>query len=275
MEQRLLNEKGVIPYVHGGLGNQLFIVSAAFVAHKELNIPLYIFDAPFTHHNILGNNYNKTIFKFFGIHTGFNLSDQKYLENYSYDKNIGVPMAFAPWNSNNLKPGVIMKGYYQFYPALKPYEDEIREKVLKGLNPVPSYTGSAFLHVRRGDFMTNPAFFVLEEDYYRRATELLLKLNPLIKRILVLSTDLEWVKSKQLFKQAIFTIVNEPNELDSLAIMSQASEGAIMANSTFSWWGAFLGAHSRRNPVILPSTWMRSLKPVSLFPEEWHIIGEI
>jgi len=227
MEQRLLNEKGVIPYVHGGLGNQLFIVSAAFVAQKELNIPLYIFDAPFTHHNVLGNNYNKTIFKFFGIHTGFNLSEQKYLENYSYDKNIGVPMAFAPWNSKNLKPGVIMKGYYQFYPTLKPYEEEIREKVLKGLNPVPSYTGSAFLHVRRGDFMTNPAFFVLEEDYYRRATELLLKLNPAIKKILVLSTDLEWVKSKQLFKEAIFTIINEPNELDSLAIMSQASEGAI------------------------------------------------
>lgn len=272
MEQRLLDEKGVIPYVHGGLGNQLFIVSAAFVAHKELNIPLYIFDAPYTHHNILKNNYNKTIFKFFGIHTGFNLSEQKYLENYSYDKNIGVPQAFSPWNSNTLKPGVIMKGYYQFYPTLKPYENEIREKVLKGLNPISSYTGSAFLHVRRGDFMTNPAFIVLEEDYYKSAIELLLKLNPAIKKILVLSTDLDWVRSKQLFKQDIFTIVNEPNELDCLAIMSEASEGAIIANSTFSWWGAFLGAHARRNPVILPSTWMVYPNPVSLFPEEWHVI---
>lgn len=53
--------------------------------------------------------------------------------------------------------------------------------------------------------------------------------------------------------------------------MSLCYSGAICANSTFSWWGAFLGAYSQRNPVFVPRNWIRE-KIWNLFPEEWIII---
>ena len=59
----------------------------------------------------------------------------------------------------------------------------------------------------------------------------------------------------------------------TLALMSLCKAGAICANSTFSWWGAFLGAHGVRAPVFVPERWIGGDKlPVALFPDEWHVV---
>jgi hypothetical protein len=53
--------------------------------------------------------------------------------------------------------------------------------------------------------------------------------------------------------------------------MSLCKGGAICANSSFSWWGAFLGSYSERNPVIIPKRWIKnnSSDPIDMFPSEW------
>jgi hypothetical protein len=64
------------------------------------------------------------------------------------------------------------------------------------------------------------------------------------------------------------TIVDEPDELDGLALMSLCHGGAIIANSTFSWWGAMLGAYPAKATVVYPSKWLQGNKP-DLFPPQW------
>ena len=46
----------------------------------------------------------------------------------------------------------------------------------------------------------------------------------------------------------------------------------VIANSTFSWWGAFLGAYESRNPVYVPKEWIFSNTKCQIFPSEWNLI---
>ena len=86
-----------------------------------------------------------------------------------------------------------------------------------------------------------------------------------------MTDDVQWAKQQDLFKSRLFHIIEHKNELETFNIMTQCHGGAICANSTFSWWGAFLGAHSKKAPVIIPQKWI-NLPIVELFPKEWHSI---
>jgi hypothetical protein len=277
-----LETKGVIPSVMGGLGNQLFILIASFIAHKIHNCPLYIFDNPLPNnkHNKNNFNYNETIFKYFGIHIPYTLDNalRNFLLHGGYHiHNMTHDNGFKRWNPDSMPPGTITSSYYQYYPTMQPYEKEIRELMLKGLNEhankhiLHSTESSAFLHIRRGDYLNNPNMHYIQSlEYYQSAINILLSKKNITK-IYIFSDDIEWVRSISLFQKPLFELVNSDDELYSLHLMSQCKGGAICANSTFSWWGAFLGAYSERNPVIIPQKWI-ALQVESLFPEDWIII---
>ena len=82
---------------------------------------------------------------------------------------------------------------------------------------------------------------------------------------------MEWVKEQEYFNSEIFEQYESSDELESLALMSLCLGGAICGNSTFSWWGAFLGAYSLRNPVFVPKNWIK-MDITCLFPDEWNVI---
>ena len=92
-----------------------------------------------------------------------------------------------------------------------------------------------------------------------------------LSKIIVVSDDIEWVKSQDFFKLSIFEIYESNNELETLALMAKCKAGAICANSTFSWWGAFLGAYEKRNPVVVPKYWIRE-KIECLYPTDWFVL---
>lgn len=50
--------------------------------------------------------------------------------------------------------------------------------------------------------------------------------------------------------------------------MSKCQAGAILANSTFSWWGGFLGPYKYRNPIIYPKQWIKG-DDIQLFFKDW------
>ena len=254
-------EKGIIPLVKGGLGNQMFIVAAAYVAHKETGAPLYILQNPPNKHNKKNHDYNTSIFKYFGVRLPIS-QDNIYFSNYNYFS----PSAFSAWSPAQIKPGTYMNDYFQFYPALQPYENRLRELFLQGLIlPTKDYSSYAFLHIRRGDYLTySDIHYIQPLDYYDQASKHFLK-------ILVVSDDMEWVREQEFFKDPKFELFDCNDELETLSVMSSCKAGAICANSTFSWWGAFLGAYFYRKPVYVPKRWI-SHTIVSLFPAEWIII---
>lgn len=275
-------KKGIIPKVMGGLGNQIFINIASFIAHKIHNCPLYIFNNPLSNnsHNINKLNYNDSIFKYFGKHIKHDLDNilLRFIIDSGYSfHNHSHNDGFKCWNPESMPPGTITSSYYQYYPTIKPYEKEIRELLLKGLNEytnkhiLHSPESSAFLHIRRGDYLNHSDIHYIQPlEYYQSAINTLISKKNITK-IYIFSDDIEWVRSISLFQNPLFEIVNSDDELYSLHLMTQCKGGAICANSTFSWWGAFLGAYSERNPVIVPKKWI-SLQVDSLFPEEWIII---
>jgi hypothetical protein len=266
--------KGLIPVLMGGLGNQMFIVAAGYVAHKYSNASLYILQDPPENnpHNIKNRNYNDSIFKYFGKHLPL-LHNNRLFSEYKHFHQRGT---FNSWPPKKIEPGTYLHGNFQFYPPIEQFENEIRELFLRGLESflenIPDYFNCAFLHIRRGDYLDNPGYhFIQPIEYYKSAIDDLIK-KTRIEKILVFSDDIEWIKLQPFFSSELFHIYESDDELEILACMTKCTAGAICGNSTFSWWGAFLGAHAKRNPVYVPEKWVnRSV--LYLFPKEWTILA--
>ncbi len=276
---------GVIPVVMGGLGNQMFIVAAAFVAGKRNGYPVYLLENSLANnkHNTLGQNYNTTIFKHMGIRlpiVGKSAEFAQFVRHYGYTEH--NQYGFQPWHPESVTSGMIMSSYYQFYPALAPFEHELREAFLQGLavhrNAFKGrdLTRSAFLHIRRGDYLETPHIHYIQQlAYYDQCVRKLIDTIGFqgLQTIYVVSDDMEWVRAQPYFQNSLFTMYDSKDELMALALMSLCKAGAICGNSTFSWWGAFLGAHETRAPVFVPKQWIGGDSlPVALFPEEWTIV---
>jgi len=254
----------------GGLGNQLFQLSAAYVVSKKH--PIHLLHNPRSNpHNRFGHDYNTTIFKYL-------IKDFKAIYNLFGYTLPPTPYSrcYLPYSPDDIKAGTAMMDYYQYYPPMQPYENEIRELVLKGLhmNPLPALGAKApvFMHIRRGDYVGKAHMHFLQPiEYYQKAYSIISE-KVEVDALYIVSDDIEWVKSQSFFLSLPNKIFwEEPDELKTLALLSLCVGGAICANSTFSWWGAFLGAHAARQPVVMPKHYFIDA-PVNLFPSEWIVI---
>lgn len=116
------------------------------------------------------------------------------------------------------------------------------------------------IHVRRTDYVGNPGFVNLGEDYYNRAVDFI------GGDFLVFSDDIDWCKT--VFRGERFYFGHGAEYLD-LYLMSKCKNN-IIANSTFSWWAAYLN----RNPekiIIAPRQWVADGRCTTdeLIPSEW------
>lgn len=135
-------------------------------------------------------------------------------------------------------------------------------------------TNSVSLHIRRGDYLTNPQTFkvhgIVELDYYQRSLKFLTEQvkNPVV---FVFSDDISW--AKQNLKSNLSLIFVDHNganeEYEDLRLISRCRHH-IIANSTFSWWGAWLNDNQEKM-VIAPNKWFRSndINDRDLIPESW------
>ena len=181
---------------------------------------------------------------------------------------------------------VYLVGYWQSERYFADIADCIRNDFLLPIfSAGPSATllaiahkeNSVALHVRRGDYVSVSSAAdlhgVCSAEYYGRAIEILRKLRTDCQ-FLVFSDDLEWARRElPLDSSTIFVggTVQNP-ELD-LALM-RACKHHIIANSTFSWWGAWLG-HSIDQIVVAPIPWFAKQKPDSrdLLVPSWLYIS--
>lgn len=158
-----------------------------------------------------------------------------------------------------------LMGYFQSYR----YFDGIREEIVadfafreKFEKPLPDYTA---VHVRRGDYLNQPQYHpVCSVEYYENALDL--TGGPVV----VMSDDIEWCKK---FITADLYLDGTSNIYD-LFVMTQARDN-IIANSSFSWWGAWLNKNESKI-VVAPKNWFGEAYAhydmSDLRPQEWYQI---
>ena len=123
------------------------------------------------------------------------------------------------------------------------------------------------LHIRRTDYVQKQSYHPLcTLDYYERA----LKKLPNIQ-VIIVSDDPKWCENQELFKPDRFLISDSGSNIVDMCILSLCKYHVI-ANSSFSWWGAWLAESEK---VIAPNIWFGSqanLDDSDLVPQHWERI---
>ena len=129
---------------------------------------------------------------------------------------------------------------------------------------------SVSIHFRRGDFIKNKNSIVLDLSYYLKAIEWMKKhvSNP---HFYVFSDDIKWVKKH--FKPAInLTYVDWTKSAEEDLHLMTFCKNHIIANSSFSWWGAFLSPYKEKFVIIPPQGfYMRGFKHMKV-DDNWIVI---
>ena len=148
-----------------------------------------------------------------------------------------------------------------------PEPNEVNEKYIHSMQS----STSVGIHVRRGDYLKHPAFAgVCEIEYYKKAIYEIL--NDGQKHVFyVFSNDLIWCEEniRPLIGDNDMVFVRENSGVNScwdMFLMTHCKD-LIIANSSFSWWGAFLNRRGGR--IIAPKTWMNRDAKFEIWAPEW------
>jgi len=175
-----------------------------------------------------------------------------------------------------------MEGFWQTYK----YSERIRNMLIPELTlkiPVEvKYQDLVFkicshnsvsIHIRRGDYIsdpkTNKMHSTIDIEYYKRAIKIIGEKIP-EPAFFIFSDDIEWVK-KNLKISSPTTFVSNPQmeDFEELILMSKCKNN-IIANSSFSWWAAWLNQNPNK-VVIAPKKWFNNIKinVDDLLPSDW------
>jgi hypothetical protein len=130
---------------------------------------------------------------------------------------------------------------------------------------------SVSIHIRRGDYLKKRRIeitgSVCSIKYYNLAIDYIkLKINN--PRFYVFSDDMEWVKANIKIENAYYVDNNiGKNSYKDMQLMSLCKHN-IIANSSFSWWGAWLNSNPEKI-VVAPSIWFRGVNMPDIIPETW------
>jgi hypothetical protein len=242
--------------LQGGLGNYMFQVAAMYSLSN--NVGFDIDHSAQVHKHI--KTYLTNIFR--KINTKIDNLQYEYTEpEYSYNP--------LPKNDN-----VLFNCYFQS----EKYLDRNKVLDLYSIDDNSSMyindkygdilLNSVSIHVRRGDYVVKQDRHPLQDmNYYNSA----IKLFNSCDYFLVFSDDIEWCKQNFIGDKFVF-IEGEQDYID-LWMMSLCNHN-IIANSSFSWWGAWLNKNPNKI-VVAPKQWYglnKKLDTKDLIPNDWTII---
>lgn len=281
--------------LHGGLGNQLFQAAAALAVGWRLKAPVQFDLSRFRP----GTKRRYELGRF--PHGADEQSAPGWLRRgQKLLKTVGLARNRAPLGFNL---PLVQEAHFHFDPAMEAisgsaylrglfqspryfagFEPELRR--IFSLEPHVSAQARAFaetlsprtlaIHIRAGDYQ-DPKFadvhHVLTPDYYLRAIERV-SAEASFDQVIVMSDSHEAIPSR-LPAGLPYRIVSLESALDDLFLMSRASHN-IIANSTFSWWGAWLGNPEGR-VVVAPAQWFAppyqaKVSTKDLFPAQWRVV---
>lgn len=291
----------------GGLGNQMFQYAAARMLAEKYKAELF-YDASYykkqpkkdtprrlelEQFNIRAKENSQYLF-FMGFFN-FYIKVKNKLAKYS----IRIPKVRGVITSENFSfiqepksKCLYMIGHFQDKDIVDLLGNELvndfqlKPALIKMINDSPIYRiikeskGCVALHIRRGDYITNTYASkhhgVSSLSYYINALNYLSSICE-FEDIIVFSDEPKWARDNLKYNKNIYFCdsSNSANSNDyssiDLYLMSQCHH-FIIANSTYSWWAAWLGQHPSKN-VVAPSRWNvnNSVFPI---PSNWKKIDE-
>lgn len=275
--------------VLGGLGNQMF----QYAFYKSLN-------------NEEQNFLDILNFESYKLHNGFELEKVFKLKGISYAnlkdieklsdcksnflsrvrkkitgrKKTHIIEQYLHFNEKYLKmKNVYFEGYWQS----EKYFINIKEKIIKEFN-FPEITeqknisilekieqrNSISIHIRRGDYLNNTLYSnICNTRYYKKAINYIESKidNPIF---FIFSNDINWCKENFYFEEAYFVDWNiGKSSFRDMQLMSLCKHN-IIANSSFSWWGAWLN-DNKEKIVVAPTKWLNDerVNIDDIIPEGW------
>jgi hypothetical protein len=278
----------IIARIRSGLGNQLFIYAAArAVAHRlghdlRLDVSFY-------------KTYPLRTFRLknFAIDAKICWPRELQLRKLSSKLHFSSPYRLfrERWASYDpafadIKDSTILQGFFQSEKYFSSIAGLLRNDfALKATLPdyVKQYSArigtsnSVSVHVRRGDYVRDPSinarFGVLDLNYYSSAKkEMDCRLSDPVYYIF--SDDVLFAEKciLPIFGSQAYIVPAVAEDYEHLALM-RSCKHHIIANSTFSWWGAWLADFPEKQ-TIAPSTWFRNKaeNPQDIIPESWSAI---
>lgn len=288
----------LIVELFGGLGNQMFQYALGRRLSIDRRMPLKLDISSFETYTL-----RRYLLSHFSIQAElatpaellhfrsrrFDQRIKRRLEKWArpYDKRLIVTEQSPGFDARILQIGndVYLNGYWQNEQYFAPVQAQIREEFTVKAPPSSANLDllrqiesaqSVSLHIRRGDYASNPVtnqyHGLLPLSYYQEAvariTEELDK-----PQFFVFSDDIEWARAHLRLDFPTFIVdINGPDQAHEDLRLLCACQSHIIANSSFSWWGAWLSNRPRKrvyapaqwfsNPVMnrqytLPSSWER------------------
>lgn len=154
-----------------------------------------------------------------------------------------------------------------FDPAFNAIKNEI----------VSHCKNSVSIHVRRGDYLSQPSNSkyqycgICTETYYKNAIELI---NNKVEKPLffIFSNDLEWCKKQWGEERFIYVDCNQGNNSWRDMYLMSLCKYHINANSTFSWWGAWL-CSQEKTYTICPENFLANTITKDFYPDIWQKVS--
>jgi hypothetical protein len=282
--------------IYGGLGNQLFQYafgkSIATLSEDDLYIDTSLFENydlrnfQLDKFNVCYQQSTSNKLGIYNINNKYKLHAlrliNKYLKlfpNIFFEKELWV-FDDKVFNSTS----IIYVGYWQSFKYFENIRDLLlQEFTLKNsigkinLDILSKITASnsISIHIRRGDYVatnSNHTISVCSIAYYEEAIKIMIDdiQDPVF---FIFSDDIEWVKSNLNLtaRKCVYVDNNSSNPEFDLELMKNCKHN-IIANSTFSWWGAWLNDTNGKK-IIAPKIWMYGA-PVSkdLVPSDWILL---
>jgi hypothetical protein len=228
----------------GGLGNQLFQYAFG-KAQKQCGITV-LYDSSW--YNKIRNPLRPLLLDKFKINLEMANSTQYFRiiteKGFESKKIFDVGFKYTGYWQSPLY-------HYEIYSELQK-EIQLKEEYYTSeyseLKKIIIKSNSVSVHVRRGDYLNKENHHVLPLEYYKKALKLIQSLKGDCK-VFVFSDDIFWCKKQ--FSDVYFVQLNDYLEFELMRFCTHN----IIANSTFSWWAAYLNENTNKT-VIAPKRWV-------------------
>jgi len=228
--------------------------------------------------------FNKKIFKSRYVQNVFNKITMFTRVEFRTEKDFNFSSSYQinPIYASN----VIFSGFWQSPEYFNFFRKDLKKEFTNcsqeaSLSPIAKiineHKNSVSIHVRRGDFVTNTATMSYHETcsiaYYEKAIRYFKKKYENDAKFFIFSDDMEWAKQNIKSDSDMYFLDSsyELSDMNELFLMSMC-QNHIIANSSFSWWAAWIGDHDG-GITIRPQNWYKiKNQPSTLFPKEWLVI---